>query len=179
MLSRPGCKPGPAWMRNISDSLADADRVRKTMMPFWLFLILYLLAIVLLTHFVTAVAFSREQSYQSPTMIGGQPLVSYGFVARGVVAIGAHATGVIALGGIAVGVVAIGGLSLGVFSLGGAAFGIAAFGAMALGWRAVGGLAVGRAALGGLAVGRYAYAGNGVAYGSLEASGRQKEHLIE
>jgi hypothetical protein len=43
----------------------------------------------------------------------------------------------------------------------------------------MGGLAVGQAALGGLAVGRYAYAGNGVAYGALEASGRQKEHLLE
>jgi len=179
MLSRPGCKPGPAWMRNISDSLADSDRVPRIMMPFWLFLILYLLAIVLLTHFVTAVAFSKEQSYQSQIMVGDQPLVSYGFVARGIIAIGARATGVIALGGIAVGVLAIGGLSFGVFSLGGLAFGMVAFGATAFGWRAVGGLAVGRAALGGLAVGRYAYAGNGVAYGSLEASGRQKEHLIE
>ena len=53
-----------------------------------------------------------------------------------------------------------------------------ALGALALGWRAIGGLAIGEAALGSLAIGKYAYAGNGVAYGSLEASGRQKEHLI-
>lgn len=179
MLSRPGCEPGPAWMRNISDSLADPDRVGRFKMPFWLFLIVYMLLILLLTHFVTAVAFSKEQSYQSHTMIRGEPLLSYGFVARGIIAIGGRATGVIALGGIAVGVVAMGGLSLGAFSLGGVAFGIVAFGGIAMGWRAIGGLAIGRAALGGLAIGRYAYAGNGVAYGSLEASGRQKEHLRE
>ncbi len=179
MLSRPGCKPGPAWMRNISESLADPDRVRKVMMPFWLFLIVYMLAILLVTHFVTAVAFSNEQSYQSHVMIAGQPLFSYGFAARGIIAIGARATGVVALGGIAVGVIAIGGLSLGVLSLSGVALGAVALGGIALGWRAIGGLAIGRAALGGLAIGRYAYAGNGVAYGSLEASGRQKEHLLE
>jgi len=179
MLSRPGSKPGPAWMRGISDSLADPDRVRRMMMPFWLFLIIYMLAILLVTHFVTAVAFSKEQSYQSGIMIAGQPLVSYGFVARGIIAIGARATGVVALGGIAVGLIAIGGVSLGLFSLSGVAFGLVALGGVALGWRAIGGLAIGRAALGGVAIGRYAYAGNGVAYGSLEASGRQKEHLIE
>ena len=43
----------------------------------------------------------------------------------------------------------------------------------------MGGLSVGEAALRGLAMGRYAYAGNGVAYGALESSGRQKEHLLE
>ena|SRR5262245_45083173 len=179
MLSRPGCRPGPAWMRNISDTLADPDRVRKVLMPFWLFLILYMLAILLVTHFVTAVAFSKDQTYQSRVVISGQPLVSYGFAARGIIAIGGRATGIIALGGIAVGVIAMGGISLGLLSISGVAFGLVAVGGFALGWRAIGGLAIGRAALGGLAIGRYAYAGNGVAYGSLEASGRQKEHLIE
>jgi hypothetical protein len=179
MLSRPGCKPGPAWMRDISDSLADPDRVRKVMMPFWLFLIVYLLAILVVTHFVTAVAFSKDQSYRSEMMIAGQPLVSYGYSARGVIAIGGRATGVVALGGIAVGVIAIGGVCVGLFSLSGVALGVAAVGGLALGWRAIGGVAIGGAVLGGLAIGRYAYAGNGVAYGSLEASGRQKEHLIE
>jgi hypothetical protein len=179
MLSRPGCKPGPAWMRNISESLADPDRAQRVMMPFWLFLIVYMLAILLFTHFVTAVAFSKDQSYQSQTQIAGQPLIAYGYAARGIIAIGGRATGVIALGGIAVGVVAIGGLTLGVFSLSAVAFGVIALGGLAMGWRAIGGLAIGRAALGGLAIGRYAYAGNGVAYGSQEAGGRRKEHLIE
>lgn len=166
-------------MRNISDTLADPDRVRKAVMPFWLFLIVYMLAILLVTHFVTAVALSKDQSYQSHTMMAGQPLFSYGFVAHGIIAIGGRATGVVALGGIAVGVIAIGGVSLGALSISGVAFGVVAIGGIALGWRAIGGLAIGRAALGGIAVGRYAYAGNGAAYGSLEASGRQKEHLIE
>jgi hypothetical protein len=39
-------------------------------------------------------------------------------------------------------------------------------------------LALGHSALGGCAIAKYAYAGNGVAYGTVEASGRQKEHLI-
>jgi len=179
MLSRPGCKPGPAWMRNVSIALADPDRVRKFMMPFWLFLTIYMLAILLLTHFVTAVAFSMEQSYQSPMHIAGQPLISYGYTASGIIAFGGRATGIIALGGIAVGVVAIGGVSLGIFSLGGVSIALLALGGGAIGWRAVGGLAIGQAALGGLSVGRYAYAGNGAAYGLDEADGRQKEQLFE
>lgn len=179
MLSRPDSKPGPAWMRNLSETLADPDRGPKTMMPFWLFMIVYMLAILLVTHFVTAVAFSKDQSYQSPILIAGQPLVSYGFVARGIIAIGGRATGVIAMGGVAVGVIAIGGVSLGLFSVGGVALGVASIGLVSVGWRALGGVAVGQAALGAVAVGRYAYAGNGVAFGSREASGRQKEHLIE
>lgn len=179
MLTRPGSKPGPAWMRNISDSLAHPDRARKVMMPFWAFFILYLLAILLLTHFITAIAFSRDHIYESPMRIAGLPLISYGPVAHGIVALGARATGVIALGGIAVGFIAFGGVTLGVISIGGLSVGLFAIAGVALGWRALGGLAFGEAALGGLAVGRYAYAGNGVAYGALEASGRQKEHLIE
>jgi hypothetical protein len=179
MLTRPGSKPGPAWMRNISDLLADRDRVRSVMMPFWAFFILYLLAILILTHFITAIALSKDHIYQSPAHIAGLPLISYGPVAHGIIAIGGRATGVIAMGGLAAGFIAIGGISLGVISIGGLSAGLFAIAGVALGWRALGGLAVGQAALGPLAVGRYAYAGNGVAYGALEASGRQKEHLIE
>jgi len=179
MLTRPGSKPGPAWMRNISDSLADRDRAATVMMPFWAFFILYLLAILLLTHFITAIALSKDHIYASPTHIAGLPLFSYGPVAHGIIAVGGRATGVIALGGIAMGFIAFGGLTLGVISIGGLSIGLLSIAGVALGWRAMGGLAFGEAALGGLAVGRYAYAGNGVAYGALEASGRQKEHLLE
>jgi hypothetical protein len=169
MLTRPGSKPGPAWMRNISDSLADPDRARTVMMPFWAFFILYLLAILVLTHFITAIALSKDHVYESPTHIAGLPLFSYGPVAHGIIAVGGRATGVIALGGIAAGLMAFGGLSFGVISIGGVSLGILSIAGVALGWRA----------MGGLAFGRYAYAGNGVAYGALEASGRQKEHLLE
>jgi hypothetical protein len=178
MLTRPGSNPGPAWMRNISDSLADPGHTRKVMMPFWAFFILYMLGILLLAHFVTAVALSPEHVYESPARVAGLPVVSYGPVAHGILAIGGRATGVIALGGLAVGFIAFGGLSVGVFAIGGMSIGLLAMAGVALGWRACGGLAVGQAALGGLALGKYAYAGNGVAYGSAEASGRQKEHLI-
>ena len=179
MLTCPGSKPGPAWMRNISDSLADPDRARTVMMPFWAFFILYLLAILLLTHFITAIALSRDHIHESQTRIAGLPLFSYGPVAHGIIAVGGSATGVIALGGIAAGFIAFGGLTLGVISIGGLSIGLLSIAGVALGWRAMGGLAFGEAALGGLAVGRYAYAENGVAYGAREASGRQKEHLLE
>jgi hypothetical protein len=179
MLTRPGSKAGPAWMRNISDSLAHPHRARTVMMPYRAFFILYLLAILLLTHFITAIALSRDHSYESRTRIAGLPLFSYGSVAHGIIAVGGRATGAIALGGMAAGFIAFGGLTLGVISIGGLSFGLLSIAGVALGWRAMGGLAVGEAALGGLAVGRYAYAGNGVAYGAREASGRQKEHLLE
>ena len=179
MLTRPGSKPGPAWMRKFSDSLANPDRVRTAMLPYWAFFILYLLAILFLTHFITAIAPSKDHIYESPTHIAGLPLFSYGPVAHGIIAVGGRATGVIALRGIAAGFMAFGGLTLGVISIGGFSIGLLSIAAVALGWRAMGGLAVGEAALGGLAIGRYAYAGNGVAYGAFEASGRQKEHLLE
>jgi hypothetical protein len=166
-------------MRDVSSSLGDPDRVRKVMMPFWLFLILYMLANGLVTRFVAAVAFSNEQSYPSRTVISGHPVFSYSLAKRPIIAIGGRAAGVIALGGIAVGGIAVGGLSLGVFSMSGVALGVVAFGSMAVGWRAAARLATGRAALGGLRVRRYAYAGSAVAHGSLEASGPEKEHLIE
>ena len=179
MLTRPGSKSGPAWMRKFSDSLANPDRAGTVMLPYWAFFILYLLAILLLTHFITAIALSKDHIYESPTHIAGLPLFSYGPVAHGIIAVGGRATGVIALGGIAAGFIAFGGLTLGVISIGGFSIGLLSIAAVALGWRAMGGLAVGEAALGGLAIGRYAYAGIGVAYGALEASGRQKEHLLE
>ena len=179
MLTRPGSKSGPAWIRKFSDSLANPDRAGTVMLPYWAFFILYLLAILLLTHFITAIALSKDHIYESPTHIAGLPLFSYGPVAHGIIAVGGHATGVIALGGIAAGFIAFGGLTLGVISIGGFSIGLLCIAAVALGWRAMGGLAVGEAALGGLAIGRYAYAGIGVAYGALEASGRQKEHLLE
>lgn len=177
MLSRPGSTPGPAWMRNFSDHSA-ATHGQPRMMPFWLFFLIYMVVILTLTHLATAVVFSGERSYISPTQIGGLPLFAYGATAKGIIAIGGKATGILAIGGLAVGVVAIGGLAIGAVSLGGLSIAFLAFGGLALGWRAVGGLAVGQAALGGLAIGKYAYAGNGVAYGSIEASGRQKEHLL-
>ena len=179
MLTRPGSKSGPAWMRKFSDSLANPDRAGTVMLPYWAFFILYLLAILLLTHFITAIALSKDHIYESPTHIAGLPLYSNGPAAQGITAGGGRAAGVIALGGIAAGLIAFGGLALGVISIGGFSIGLLCIAAVALGWRAMGGLAVGEAALGGLAIGRYAYAGIGVAYGALEASGRQKEHLLE
>jgi len=178
MLTRPGSKPGPAWMRKFSDSLANPDRARSVTLPYGAFFILYLLAILLLTHFITAIALSKDHIYESPTHIAGLPLFSYGPVAHGIIAVGGRATGVIALGGVAAGFIALGGLTLGVIAIGAFSIGLLSIAAVALGWRAMGGLAVGEAALGGLAIGRYAYAGNGVAYGGLEASGRQKERLL-
>lgn len=178
MLIRPGSKSGPAWMRAISDSLSDPERARKTLMPFWAFFVLYMFACIGLTHFVTAVVFSGEHVFESRAHLAGLPLLSYGPVARGIVAIGGRATGVVALGGIAVGAVAFGGIALGAVAFSGLSVGLFAIGGVALGWRAVGALATGDAALGAMAIGRHAFAGNGIAYGLLEASGRQKEHLI-
>ena len=178
MLIRPGSTSGPAWMRNISESLTDPDRTRRVMMPFWAFFVLYMIACIALTHFVTAVALSGDHVYQSHTHIAGLPLLSYGSVAHGIIAIGGRATGVVAMGGIAVGVFAFGGVALGAVAVSGVSIGLFAVGGMALGWRALGGLAVGESALGGVALARHAFAGNGVAYGTVEASGRQKEHLI-
>ena len=178
MLSRPGSKPGPLWMRRISDSFSDPDRALKMMMPFWAFFIIYMLVCIGLTHFVTAVVLSKDYVHESSTRIAGLPLVSYSPAAHGIIAIGGRATGVIALGGLAFGFIAIGGLAVGVISVGAVSLGLFALAGVAIGWRAFGGLAIGHSALGGCAIGKYAYAGNGVAYGTVEASGRQKEHLI-
>ena len=178
MLSRPGALPGPAWMRRMSDSFSDPDRALKIMMPFWAFFIIYMIVCVGLTHFVTAVVLSKDYVYESSIHIAGLPLVSYSPAAHGIIAIGGRATGVIALGGLAAGFIAIGGVTVGVISIGGLSIGLLALAGVSVGWRALGGLAVGHSALGGCAVARYAYAGNGVAYGTVEASGRQGEHLI-
>lgn len=178
MLTRPGSKPGPSWMRHISESMADPERIHKVMMPFWAFFIVYMVACIGVTHLVTAVALSKDYVYQSSTHIAGLPLVSYSPAAHGIIALGVHATGVVAIGGVAVGFIAIGGIAAGFIAVGGAALGVLGFAGIAIGWRALGGLAVGNAALGACAVGNYAYAGTGIAYGSREASGRQKEQLI-
>ncbi len=178
MLIRPGSKSGPAWMRNISESLTDPERTRRVMMPFWAFFIVYMIACIALTHFVTAVALSKDYLYNSSTQIAGLPLLSYGYTAHGIIAIGGRATGLIAFGGIAVGVFAFGGVAIGAVAISGVSIGLFTLGGIALGWRALGGVAIGESALGGVAVARHAFAGNGIAYGSVEASGRQKEHLF-
>jgi len=178
MLSRPGAKPGPQWMRQMSDSFSDPDRAQKIRMPFWAFFIVYMIVFIGLTHFVTAVVLSKDYVYESSVHIAGLPLVSYSPAAHGIIAIGGRATGVIALGGLAFGFIAIGGISAGVISIGGVSLGLFALAGVSLGWRAFGGLAVGHSALGGCSIAKYAYAGNGVAYGTVEASGRQKERLI-
>lgn len=178
MLIRPGSKSGPAWMRNISDSIADPERARRVMMPFWAFFVVYMIGVMVLTHFVTAVALSKDYAYQSHLQLAGLPLLAYGSVAHGIIAIGGRATGIIALGGIAIGVFAFGGLAIGGIAVSGVSVGLLTMGGLALGWRALGALAIGESALGGMAVARHAFAGNGVAYGTVEASGRQKEHLL-
>jgi len=178
MLLRPGSKPGPAWMRNISDSFCDPDRAHKILMPFWAFFILYMFTCIGLTHFVTAVILSKDYVYESRTHLAGIPVISYAPVAHGIIALGGRATGVIALGGIAEGVIAVGAITLGVISFGGLSLGILAIAGLAIGWCGLGGLAIGQAALGALSIGRYANAGTGAAYGSIEASDRHKERLI-
>lgn len=176
MLTRPGSKPGPAWMRRFSERSVETNERRRSL-PFWLFFVIYMAFILIVVHLATAVFFSGERSYASPTQIAGMPLLSYGSTAKGVIAVGGHATGIVAVGGLAIGVVAIGGLAIGPVALGGLSLALVAVAGLAIGWRAIGALAIGDAALGGLAIGKYAYAGNGVAFGLLEASGRQKEQL--
>jgi hypothetical protein len=178
MLIRPGSKPGPAWMRQASDALVDPERSRKIMMPFWVFFILYMIAFIGIIHLVTAVALAKEYGYESRVQIAGLPIVSYHPVARGIIALGGRATGFIAIGGVAVGLFALGGVAIGAIAIGGCSLGVFALAAIAIGWRALGRCAFGEGALGGLAVGKYAYAGKGVAYGSREAGGRQKETLL-
>jgi hypothetical protein len=79
MLTRSGAQPGPAGISNIRHSLADASPGRN-------FVILYLLAMLLLTHCITA-AFSEDR--ESPTRVAGLPLRSYRPEAHGVIAAGA------------------------------------------------------------------------------------------
>jgi len=120
-------------MRNISDSWSDPERIRKIMMPFWAFFILYMLGILALTHFVTAIALSKDHIYESATRVAGLPLFSSGPVAHGIIALGGRATGVVALGGLAVGFIAIGGLSIGVIALGGFSVGALSLAGLAIG----------------------------------------------
>jgi hypothetical protein len=176
MLTRPGSKPGPAWMRRFSERSLETNE-RQRSLPFWLFFLIYMAFILIVVHLATAVVFSGERSYSSPAQIAGMPLLSYGSTAKGVIAVGGRAAGIVAVGGLAIGVVAVGGLAIGAVGFGGVSLALVAVAGLAVGWRAIGALAIGEAALGGLAIGKYAYAGNGVAYGSLEASGRQKEQL--
>ncbi len=165
MIIRPGSPPGPAWMRNASETLADPAGSRQFLKWFWIGFAIFMVLSFLLT---SALGRAATRSYESPTRIAGMPLLAYGAEPRGIIALGGRASGVIAVGGVAVGAVAIGGLALG---------GIA-FGGLSLGLLALGGGAAGYYALGGGAVGGYAYAGNGVALGYHEASGGQKESLF-
>ena len=162
----------------MSDMCSDPDRARKNMLPFWAFFIVYMMICIGLTHFITAVVLSKDYGFDSPVRIAGLPVVSYRPAAHGIIAIGGRATGVVALGGVAAGFIAIGGVTAGVISVGAVSLGLFAFAGVSIGWRAFGALAIGHSALGSCAVAKYAYAGNGVAYGTVEASGRQKERLI-
>ncbi len=175
MITRPDSPPGPAWMRNASEMLADPAGSRQFLKWFWVGF-----AIVMVLSFLLTSALGRAatRSYESPTQIAGMPLLAYGAEPRGIIAVGGRACGVIAVGGVAVGAVAIGGLALGGIAFGGLSLGLLAIGGGALGWWAIGGGAAGYYALGGGAVGGYAYAGNGVALGYHEAGGGQKERLF-
>ena len=179
MLTRPGANPGPEWMRNLGDRLADARQFRKTMWRIFLFFGILQVGSILVSRMAVYKNSDRHVGvYNSAIRIGGLPLLSVGGRPHGIIAVGGVATGVIAIGGLAAGVIACGGLSVGVFAIGGLATGGLALAGIAVGWRALGGLAIGHAAFGGLAIGRYAYAGEGVALGYDEASGKQKESLF-
>ena len=158
-------------MRNISDSPANPDRARTVMVPLWAFFILDLLAILLLTHFVSAMRLSKDQRLESPTPHRGVAAVPYGPVAHGIVAVGGRATGVIALWGIAAGFIAFGGLTLGVISIGRFSIGVFSVAAVALGLEGDRRTFRRDVAFGGLALGPYACAGDGVA--SWRASSRE------
>ena len=180
MLTRPGSSPGPEWMRKLGDSMQDPHAFRRKMM--WVFVlvgILQLGSIIVADMALYRARGEHVRSYNSETKIAGLPLLSVGGRAHGIIAYGGLATGVITIGGVSVGFFSFGGLSVGVFTLGGLSVGIVAFGGVGLGWRAIGGVAIGNSAVGAVAIGRYAYAGSGVAIGRDEASGKQKESLIE
>jgi len=178
MLTRPGCEPGPAWMRKMSESATDPQQYRLFMKRFWIAYILFMFGAVAMGVVVDRQSL-RHASYVSPVHVAGVPLLAIGRNARGFIAVGGQASGVFAIGGIAVGVFAFGGIAAGGIAVGGLSAGLFALGGLALGWRAIGGLAVGHAAFGGLALGIYAYAGGGIALGRKEADGRQRETLVE
>ncbi len=175
MLTRTGSDPGPHWMRRASEGFSNPATLRRWSQWFW---VCFAVIMVLSFAFAHLLAHTATEPYETPTRLGGYPLLAHGPEARGIVAIGGKATGVVAIGGIAVGVIAFGGVALGGIALGGLSAGILAIGGWALGWWALGGGAMGYYAFGGLAVGGYAYAGDGVALGYHEASGRQKERLL-
>jgi hypothetical protein len=179
MLTRIGASPGPQWMRRFGDGSLTPQELRRKFRRVALFFGILQFTVVLFADIAAYRSPGHHGSaYNSPTKIGNLPLVSVGGRAHGVIAFGGLATGVVAIGGVAAGVITYGGLSVGIFSVGGLAVGILALGAGAIGWRALGAVAVGDAAVGALAIGRYAYAGDGVAIGSQEASGKQKESLF-
>lgn len=179
MLTRIGANPGPAWMRRLSDGSVSPDELRRKFRRVLVFFVIFQCAAMVVADVAAYRSRGhRGSAYNSATKIGNLPLLSVGGRAHGVIAFGGLATGVIAIGGVSAGVISYGGLSVGVFSVGGLAVGVLALGGGAVGWRALGGVAVGESAFGGLAIGRYAYAGSGVAIGSQEASGRQKETLF-
>lgn len=179
MLTRIGANPGPEWMRRLGDGSLTPQELRRRFRRVVLFFAI-LQAAAILTADIAAYRHPghRGSAYNSATRIGNLPLLSVGGRAHGVIAFGGLATGVVAIGGVAAGIVAYGGLSVGVLAIGGLSLAVVAFGGGAVGWRALGAVAVGDAAAGALAIGRYAYAGEGVAFGSQEASGRQKESLF-
>ena len=183
MLTRPDAGPGCSWMKGLQESLPKPSVPPETPNPwfrwFWGFYLFLMLVLVPLTRPWSSVNLNGTREYQSRMRIAGMPLMAVGAHPSAVIAIGGRPTGLIAIGGVAVGVVAIGGLAFGGIALGGLSAAIFALGGGALGWWAIGGGAAGRYAFGGLAFGGYAYAGNGVAYGYHEASGRQKEKLLE
>ena len=74
MLTRSGAQPGPAGISYLRHSLADASEAAKSSCPTWAFVILCLLAMLLLTHCITA-AFSENR--ESPTRVAGLPLRLY------------------------------------------------------------------------------------------------------
>lgn len=179
MLTRIGATAGPEWMRRLVDgSMRPEDLRRRFRRILLFFAILQATALVVADVAAFRAPRRRGATYNSETRIGSLPLLSVGGRAHGVFAFGGLATGVVALGGVAAGVVSYGGLGLRVLSVGGLSLGILALGGGAVGWRAFGGVAVGAAAFGGLAIGRHAYAGGGVAFGTEEASGKQKETLF-
>jgi hypothetical protein len=89
MLTRPGSKPGPAWMREFSEHFGELKKKHR-MIPFALFFVIYMVFILAVTHLATAVVFSGERSYSSPKQVDGLPVFSYGAEAKGIIAIGAR-----------------------------------------------------------------------------------------
>lgn len=179
MLTRPGCEPGPEWMRKLVDGTLDPRQLRRKMLRVFLFFGILQVGSIIVGDIAVYRAPGRHvRSYNSQIQIAGLPLLSIGPTAHGIIAYGGVATGIIAIGGVCAGVIAFGGLSVGVLAFGGLSLALMAFAGVAIGWRAVGAVAIGHSALGALAIGRYAYAGDGVAFGRDEASGKQKESLF-